>query len=175
MHAEGSSQTAGRQDACRGESARRLAGRMHAEGRVPDGRQAGCMQSGECQTAGRQDACRGESARRQAGRMHAEWRVPDGRQAGCMQRGVARRQAGRMHAEGSGQTAGRQDACRLHLGVASRQAGGRQQTVGRKAAILRNCTVNFDMGKNKYILLFKYQCTPIRNFKFVIYQLKLFN
>jgi hypothetical protein len=55
MHAEGSIQTAGRQDACRGE--------------WPDSRQAGCMQRGV--------------ARRQAGRMYAdcsrEW--PVGRQA----------------------------------------------------------------------------------------------
>jgi hypothetical protein len=37
----------------------------------------------------------------------------------------------------------------------------------------REHTVNFDMGKNKYILLFKHQCTQIRNFKFVNNQLKL--
>ncbi len=59
MHAEGSSQTAGRQDACIGEwldsrqagcmqrrVARLQAGRMHAEG--------------SDQTVGRQEACRGE-------------------------------------------------------------------------------------------------------------------
>jgi hypothetical protein len=71
MHAEGSSQTAGRQDACRGESGRRQADRMHAE--VSSGRQA-CRMHAEwsSQTAGRQDACRGGSVRRLAGRMHAE-------------------------------------------------------------------------------------------------------
>ncbi len=63
-----------------------------------------------------------------------------------MERGVARQQAGRMHGKGSGQTAGRQDACREECKAAgrqdacsgewldSRQAGCMQRRVVRQQA-----------------------------------------
>jgi hypothetical protein len=45
-----------------------------------------------------------------------------------MQRGVARRQEGRMYAEGSGQTAGRQDACRSEWPYSMQRGVAGQQT-----------------------------------------------
>jgi hypothetical protein len=72
MHGEGRGQTAGRQNACRGEwpdsrqvgcmqrgVVRQQVGMMHAERSARQ--QAGGMHAeGSSQTAGRQDACRGE-------------------------------------------------------------------------------------------------------------------
>ncbi len=50
-----------------------------------------------------------------------------------MERGVTKQPAGRMHGEGSGQTAGRQDACSGEW-LDSRQAGCMQRGVARQQA-----------------------------------------